>query len=261
MFTVVMWRKANTAPKFVLHLSNAIIVACVVLVAALLGGGALHEPAVTKQPVPLSPEARLGKRMFFDPSLSASGTVSCGTCHDPKHAFAQPPNQGAIPMGGLRQDSPGFRNAPSLCYLAWTPPFALATRDGKLVPVGGFTRRAIGRSPPMQIRATSISVCADRFARIWRSTTSFVVRSKSPHCATSLSLHRIYITGSLPHCAKLSNSTSLAIPIRRDGMRLRSSAGDRSSTICQSSMLAMSIPARSPTTGIREISLRSIPAR
>lgn len=140
MFTVAMWRKATTAPKFVLHLSNAIIVACVVLVTALFGAGALQESAATKTPVPSSPEARLGKRMFFDPSLSASGTVSCATCHDPDYAFAQPPNQGAIPMGGVRQDSPGVRNAPSLCYLAWTPPFALAARDGKLVPVGGFTR-------------------------------------------------------------------------------------------------------------------------
>ena len=35
VFTVVMWRKAITAPRFVLHLSNAIIAACVVMVAAL----------------------------------------------------------------------------------------------------------------------------------------------------------------------------------------------------------------------------------
>ncbi|OXH88498.1 cytochrome-c peroxidase, partial [Burkholderia multivorans] len=35
--------------------------------------------------------AALGKLMFFDPSLSASGRMSCATCHSPAHAYG-PPN-------------------------------------------------------------------------------------------------------------------------------------------------------------------------
>lgn len=31
--------------------------------------------------------ARLGHRLFFDARLSASGTVSCASCHDPAHGF------------------------------------------------------------------------------------------------------------------------------------------------------------------------------
>ncbi|MBL9141662.1 MAG: hypothetical protein JNK53_07330, partial [Phycisphaerae bacterium] len=32
--------------------------------------------------------AELGHRIFFDPAFSVSGTVSCATCHDPAHGFA-----------------------------------------------------------------------------------------------------------------------------------------------------------------------------
>lgn len=40
--------------------------------------------------------ARLGQRLFFDPRLSANGAVSCATCHQPGHAFAdeRPLSQG-----------------------------------------------------------------------------------------------------------------------------------------------------------------------
>src|SRR5688572_6952920 len=33
---------------------------------------------------------RLGRRLFFDPILSANETVSCATCHDPAYGFASP---------------------------------------------------------------------------------------------------------------------------------------------------------------------------
>ncbi|MGO8655777.1 cytochrome c peroxidase, partial [Rhizobium ruizarguesonis] len=29
----------------------------------------------------------LGRKIFFDPSLSASGLQACASCHDPAHAF------------------------------------------------------------------------------------------------------------------------------------------------------------------------------
>lgn len=61
----------------------------------------------------------LGKRLFFDPSLSADGTVSCGSCHFQEHAFADP--RPASPgVGGVFGDEPHLRrNAPPLFNLAW----------------------------------------------------------------------------------------------------------------------------------------------
>src|ERR1700739_365432 len=37
---------------------------------------------------PVTPTATaLGEKLFFDPRLSADGTVACATCHDPDRAF------------------------------------------------------------------------------------------------------------------------------------------------------------------------------
>ena len=89
----------------------------------------------TVQPAP-SALAALGKQIFHDESLSASGRMSCAKCHDPDHAFAQPTDSG-VSLGGPGLDQAGVRNAPSLKYAARTPQFFFAD-DG--TPTGGFNR-------------------------------------------------------------------------------------------------------------------------
>jgi cytochrome c peroxidase len=66
---------------------------------------------------------QLGRVLFFDPSLSASGKQSCASCHSPDHAFG-PPNNLAIQFGGRDMKQPGTRAAPSLRYEQTTPPFS-----------------------------------------------------------------------------------------------------------------------------------------
>jgi cytochrome c peroxidase len=80
--------------------------------------------------------AALGGKIFHDESLSESGRMSCATCHDPAHAFAQPTAE-AVALGGASLDQPGVRNAPSLAYLKYTPPFRF---DAEGTPTGGFDR-------------------------------------------------------------------------------------------------------------------------
>lgn len=60
----------------------------------------------------------LGKRMFFDPSFSIDGTVSCGSCHLPAHAFGSntPTSPGA-------SGAEGTRNVPSLANVGYLPYF------------------------------------------------------------------------------------------------------------------------------------------
>jgi cytochrome c peroxidase len=99
----------------------------------------------------LSVAAVAGKALFFDKSLSASGTQSCGTCHVPGFAFAADPatDHGLpVPLGGPNMDQTGFRNTPSLMYASFTPPFSIA--DG---PAGGFFRDG---------RASSLATQAQR---------------------------------------------------------------------------------------------------
>jgi cytochrome c peroxidase len=64
----------------------------------------------------------IGRALFFDPNLSASGKMSCATCHDPKHDFG-PPNDLAVQRGGGDGRSYGVRAVPSLKYAQNVPPF------------------------------------------------------------------------------------------------------------------------------------------
>jgi cytochrome c peroxidase len=84
--------------------------------------------------------SQLGRLMFFDVSLSASGKLACATCHDPRYAYGPPPGK-AIAYGGKYMQQPGTRAVPSLRYLHGAPRFSEQHRfvDGDLGPVGGFT--------------------------------------------------------------------------------------------------------------------------
>ena len=89
-------------------------------VGAMLAALAVGTAAATD----LSPQARLGRQIFFDTTLSASGSLSCASCHDPANAYAAPPTAGVVMMGGANLDRPGLRAVPSLRYLADTPRFS-----------------------------------------------------------------------------------------------------------------------------------------
>jgi len=67
--------------------------------------------------------AALGRKLFADPALSASGKLSCASCHDPAHAFG-PPDAAPVERGGTDLRRMGFRAVPSLRYLQATPQFA-----------------------------------------------------------------------------------------------------------------------------------------
>lgn len=99
-------------------------IACVMLAAAALSASA-------NEPTPAS----LGRKIFFDPSLSASGQMSCASCHDPAHAHAQT-NALPVQFGGPDLDVAGTRSVPSLRYLN-SFPFSF-DREG--TPNGGFDR-------------------------------------------------------------------------------------------------------------------------
>ncbi|TGV13495.1 cytochrome-c peroxidase [Mesorhizobium sp. M8A.F.Ca.ET.173.01.1.1] len=72
----------------------------------------------------------LGRKMFFDPSLSASGKQACSFCHDPHHAFGQA-SATPVEMGGPNLDQPGMRAVPSLRYLQAAPAFTEHFHDSE----------------------------------------------------------------------------------------------------------------------------------
>jgi cytochrome c peroxidase len=64
----------------------------------------------------------IGRELFADPALSASGKIACAGCHDPKHAFG-PANDEPVQRGGGDGRSAGVRAVPSLMYTQNVPPF------------------------------------------------------------------------------------------------------------------------------------------
>jgi cytochrome c peroxidase len=61
-----------------------------------------------------SEKVALGQKLYFDKRLSKDDTVSCATCHDPLHAFAEP-RPVSIGVGGAS----GVRNAPTALNAAF----------------------------------------------------------------------------------------------------------------------------------------------
>jgi cytochrome c peroxidase len=84
------------------------------------------QPFSRKPTVPAMTE--LGRKLFFDRSLSASGQMSCATCHDPRFGYG-PPNALSTQLGGPDLKSPGVRAVPSLRYLNTLPAFTEHTFD------------------------------------------------------------------------------------------------------------------------------------
>lgn len=72
-------------------------------------------PPVIPQDNPLTEEGiALGKKLFFDPILSANNTQACADCHRPENAFDDP-NRFSVGIDG----SIGTRNSMPLQNLAW----------------------------------------------------------------------------------------------------------------------------------------------
>lgn len=95
------------------------VAAMLLLMTPVAVGQALSRTEVRRQTQAL---ATLGKTLFFDQSLSASGKMACSSCHDPGHAFG-PANDRSVQLGGGDLHQPGLRAVPSLKYLQVVPPF------------------------------------------------------------------------------------------------------------------------------------------
>jgi cytochrome c peroxidase len=84
-----------------------------------------HPVKLLRPPVqPLSAVALLGKEMFYDKSLSASGQLACASCHDPHHAYG-PDGNFPVQFGGPHLNKAGYRPPPSLTYLYRQQPFSI----------------------------------------------------------------------------------------------------------------------------------------
>jgi cytochrome c peroxidase len=126
-----------------------------IVVIGLLAGAASQVKADEATPTPAS----LGRAIFFDASLSASGQMSCSTCHDPAHAHSQS-NALAVQSGGANLDVPGFRAVPSLRYMTSDKFFF----DSEGTPTAGFNRD--GRASSLLEQAERPFLAAHEMANV-----------------------------------------------------------------------------------------------
>jgi cytochrome c peroxidase len=123
-------RKAGVRPAGS-HLRPRSLIAAAILTAltACGGGNATDDPRSG-----YSPEAQLGEQIFQDASLSASGKMSCQTCHAPETGHASASGLPAE-MGGADLSIQGGRLSPGIRYLRFNSAFHFED-DG--TPTGGF---------------------------------------------------------------------------------------------------------------------------
>jgi cytochrome c peroxidase len=72
---------------------------------------------------PTAETIALGRKLYYDPILSADNTISCATCHHPDKGFAD----GAVFSTGVRGQK-GGRNSPMVCNAAF---YTLQFWDGR----------------------------------------------------------------------------------------------------------------------------------
>ncbi len=101
-----------------------------ILTTAVIALGLAQAPAFAAEPPlglppvpvpadnPVTPEkAALGERLFMDARFSATGEVSCSTCHEPAKVFTDSPRRVSQGINGLT----GTRNAPTVVNAAYMP--------------------------------------------------------------------------------------------------------------------------------------------
>lgn len=83
----------------------------------------------------LTPKEELGRRLFFDESLSDPPGQSCASCHDPDVAFADPVKSLPVSRGAV-PGRYGNRNDLTAAYAAFIPPLHKDPEEG--IWVGGL---------------------------------------------------------------------------------------------------------------------------
>jgi cytochrome c peroxidase len=99
---------------------------------------------------PLSAMALLGRAIFYDSTLSSSGSRSCASCHSPDHAYASPMPSSSVVIVNAGGDAAIVRAIPSLRYAYRAPDFSVGPElsDVDEVPrarVGGASSGAPAR--------------------------------------------------------------------------------------------------------------------
>jgi cytochrome c peroxidase len=118
--------------------------------------GAVPTAAATPSAV-----AQLGKKIYFDPSLSASGKMACSTCHSPDD-YHGPADNLAVQLGGPALNLPGSRVAPQITYAYRIPQLSIGPDNPALenVNIGQAAANASATPIPQKTAGGTASATA-----------------------------------------------------------------------------------------------------
>ena len=142
-------------------LAGVLGLGCAFVIARAAPPASFYSTPFERRP-PAATLTALGRLLFMDPSLSASGATACASCHDPARAFG-PPNDHAVQRAGPDGRAPGVRAVPSLTYTQAVPAFTEHYFDDEgddsidQGPAGGRTWDGRAASAHEQARAPLLS--------------------------------------------------------------------------------------------------------
>ena len=106
-------------------------------------------------------KVQLGRFLFYDSQLSEHESLSCGSCHDAKHGFADPRGISLSGSGEpLRKNTPGLANVAYQKILTWANPTLITLEAQALVPL-------FGDSPEELHAAGTIGAFLERARDTW----------------------------------------------------------------------------------------------
>ncbi len=107
--------------------------------------GCVYCATPSRHPAPPSRQAQLGKKLFFDTRLSATGSKSCASCHDPRFAFSDGYRTSPGLLGDtVRRNAPSLINTALLPALNWANPDLRTFEQQMLRPLFGTTPPELG---------------------------------------------------------------------------------------------------------------------
>jgi cytochrome c peroxidase len=163
----------------------------------------------------------LGRELFFDPVLSATGKRSCADCHQPARAFTDGRARAEL-LGGHRAGS-RTRNTPTLINAALQPTqFAdsrARTLEDQAADVVGSIPEMGGSLSRAAAAVSSRSVYRQRFARAFGSATDTAVSSRALRLAVAAYVRSLVAMDS-PFDRALAGDASAMSATARDGFNL-----------------------------------------
>ncbi|MCB9680468.1 MAG: di-heme enzyme [Alphaproteobacteria bacterium] len=131
---------------------------------------------------PMTVEAvRLGRALFFSPTLSRDGSLSCASCHVPSKGFADGRALSPALHGTpTHRNSPGLQNAAWYATLTWMNPALGSLEQQVIVPLYGeapLELGLVGHEAEVFDRLRADPALAQGFAAAWPEDDAPVTRA------------------------------------------------------------------------------------